>query len=119
MLAKTYAGVRRSIVAFASKVAVSTKAPAFPTIIGTGFVVDSRGLVITNSHVVRALEQLPNHPQTGASAAFALAFSEVVPENRDKTLQTAIDRCCGLLRGSPSGPSPPEGGRSASLPAPI
>lgn len=80
MLTKTYAGIRRSIIAFASKIAVSKKAPAFPTILGTGFVADSRGLVITNRHVVRALEKLPNHPQTGDSAAFALAFSEVVPE---------------------------------------
>ncbi|MHB0970967.1 MAG: S1 family peptidase [Thermoanaerobaculia bacterium] len=80
MLRKSYADVRRSIVAFASKVAVSKQAPAFPTIIGTGFVVDSRGLVVTNRHVVRALEKLPNHPTTGASAAFALAFSEVKEE---------------------------------------
>src|SRR5687767_10934898 len=80
MLTRTYAGLRRSIVAFASKIAVSKKAPAFPTILGTGFVVDSRGLVITNRHVVRALEKLPNHPDTGESAAFALGFSEVVPE---------------------------------------
>lgn len=65
--------------AFASKVVVtrSKKAPLFPTIIGTGFVVDSRGLVATNRHVVRAMEKLPANPKTGESAAFALAFSNV------------------------------------------
>src|SRR5437879_1289916 len=79
MLTKTYADVRRSIVAFGSKTLVSksTKVPAFPTIIGTGFVVDERGLVVTNRHVVRALEKLPAHPKTGESAAFALGCSDV------------------------------------------
>lgn len=80
MLTQTFAAVRRSIVAFASKAAVVTKnnkVPPFPTIIGTGFVIDQRGIVATNRHVVRRLEKLPAHPETGESAAFALAYSDV------------------------------------------
>ena len=80
MLTQTFAAIRRSVMAFASRAAVVTKnkkAPPFPTIIGTGFVIDRRGLVATNRHVVRRLERLPAHPKTGESAAFALAYSDV------------------------------------------
>jgi hypothetical protein len=54
--------------------------PVFPEILGTGFVVDPRGIVMTNRHVSNALRQLPPHPQTGAVTAFALLFDEVRAE---------------------------------------
>jgi S1-C subfamily serine protease len=79
MLADNFKELRRSIVAFAS-LAVRTKRsrkPVFPELIGTGFVIDSRGIVATNRHVVRALEKLPNNPKTGVSSAIALTFSDV------------------------------------------
>jgi S1-C subfamily serine protease len=88
MLTDTFANIRRSIVAFAS-LAVLTKPghkPSFPSLIGTGFVIDTRGIVATNRHVVRALEKLPNNPETGASAAVALTFSEVQPDEGGRSL---------------------------------
>jgi S1-C subfamily serine protease len=50
-----------SVVALGSRLVVSRagQTPAFPRILGTGFVVDSRGIVVTNEHVARALERLP------------------------------------------------------------
>lgn len=89
---EAYTRIRRSIVAFASKAAVTPKrkAPPFPTIIGTGFVVDQRGIVATNRHVVRALERLPAHPRTGKSAAMVLAFSEVEPAGNGHSMNVAF-----------------------------
>lgn len=92
LLTQANAKVRRSIVAFASKAVITQerKAPAFPTIIGTGFVVDDRGIVATNRHVVRALERLPTHPRTGASAAMVLAFSEVEAAGEGRAMKVVF-----------------------------
>lgn len=50
-----------SVVAFGSRIAKgsSDSPPPFPPIIGTGFIVDSRGLAVTNRHVVEAMETIP------------------------------------------------------------
>ncbi len=62
-LASIYKSVRPSIVAFVSKFAPAydktEPPPLFPSIIGTGFIVDSHGIVATNSHVVRAIANVP------------------------------------------------------------
>ena len=78
-LAETFEIVRPSIVALGSIMAVTNQGqtPIFPTIFGTGFIVDSRGIVLTNRHVAEALQNLQPHPQTGASPAFALLSSNI------------------------------------------
>lgn len=50
-----------SVVAFGSRVASTNtlSPPAFPPIVGTGFIVDSRGLVVTNRHVIEEMEKIP------------------------------------------------------------
>ncbi len=63
-LAETYAKrVRPCLVAFTSKFfdsyATGGKPPPFPHIIGTGFVVDSEGWIVTNRHVVEAFADVP------------------------------------------------------------
>jgi S1-C subfamily serine protease len=80
-----------SIVAFGSKFARSTdgKPPAFPEIIGTGFVIDERGVVATNRHVADALLALPPAPTTNAPAAFALVYGGVYEENGGHALKAA------------------------------
>jgi len=59
------------VVALASRL-VSRERPQFPEIIGTGFVVDARGIVVTNRHVIDALQRLPAYPKTGAPGGFAI-----------------------------------------------
>jgi hypothetical protein len=70
-LENTFEAVRSSVVAFASKV-VRRERPQFPEIIGTGFVVDSRGVVATNRHVIDALQALPRHPNRNEPSAFCI-----------------------------------------------
>jgi S1-C subfamily serine protease len=70
-LENTFEIVRSSIVAFASRV-VRRERPQFPEIIGTGFVVDARGVVATNRHVIDALKALPRHPSRNESSAFCI-----------------------------------------------
>jgi hypothetical protein len=78
MLAETFANIRRSIIAFA--IADKHAAPPyFPEIIGTGFVIDTNGVVATNRHVVATLEPLGN-PETADRVALGLTFSEIERE---------------------------------------
>lgn len=74
--------VRPSIVAFASKFVATPvgTTPLFPPIIGTGFVVDSDGIVVTNRHVIEKLEGLPPHPVTHARSDVAILWREPEPE---------------------------------------
>lgn len=76
MLTNTFSNIRRSIVAFAI---ASKRTLSFPSIIGTGFVIDTKGIVATNRHVVLELEKLGN-PETADNVALALTFSEVQRE---------------------------------------
>jgi S1-C subfamily serine protease len=70
--------VRPSIVALATRWTQTPQGgrPIFPTLLGTGFVVDSRGIIATNRHVVEALEQLPRHPK-GESSAIGIVWAEI------------------------------------------
>ncbi len=78
-ISSIFTAVRPSIVALGSRFARANPdaAPIFPDILGTGFVVDSRGLIVTNRHVAQALLDLPRHPETGQSAAMAVLFDDV------------------------------------------
>ena len=91
-LFETFEKVRPSIIAFASKFAVTTDGsePLFPPLIGTGFVVDHRGIAMTNRHVAEALKQLPNDPETGEPGAFAIVFTEISEENGGRGMGAAM-----------------------------
>ena len=72
MLTETFASIRRSIIAFA----IADKhapPPYFPDVVGTGFVIDTNGIVATNRHVVETLEHLGN-PETADHVALGLTF---------------------------------------------
>jgi Trypsin-like peptidase domain len=68
--------VAPAVVAFGSRIAESQDptVPGFPPLIGTGFFIDSRGLVVTNQHVVDALQEIP------AKARFVMLFPEPISE---------------------------------------
>jgi S1-C subfamily serine protease len=63
-----------AVVAFGSRLVQSdtSVAPGFPTIVGTGFIVDERGIVVTNQHVIDAVGKIPK------PARFVMLFPEPV-----------------------------------------
>ena len=75
-LTELYESSSQCVVAFINKMqqAPLDQPPLFPGIIGTGFLANSDGLVLTNRHVVEAIEKMPKHPTTGESMAGALLF---------------------------------------------
>lgn len=78
-LGETYEALSPSIVALGSRLSLrQTDAPVFPTILGTGFVVDARGIIATNRHVAEPLQLLPLHPATGQPFAFAMFVGPLV-----------------------------------------
>jgi S1-C subfamily serine protease len=73
-LPETFEKARHSIVALGSRIVPGPQGqtPLFPLIIGTGFVVDARGVVATNKHVAEALQKLPVNSRASTSTAFAM-----------------------------------------------
>jgi hypothetical protein len=57
------------------EVTQSNTPPNFPMIVGTGFVVDERGMIATNRHVAEALKKYPNKDR------FVAFFRQVPMEN--------------------------------------
>jgi len=57
----------------------------FPAIIGTGFVVDSRGIIATNRHVALRLQQLRVHPKTGMPVTFAMFIGPLMQVEGKRT----------------------------------
>ena len=108
-LSETFRSIRPSIVALGSRVSFSPPGttPLFPPIIGTGFIVDGRGVVATNRHVVEAINNLPRHPHTGASTALAVLFTEIEAKDGQHGMGTILRGIRGhwLLESfSPSAP---------------
>ena len=78
-LPEVFEEISASIVAFGYRIfeVPVGQQPVFPKIIGTGLVVHSDGLVVTNAHVIRALKAAPKFPGTKQSSAFGMLFLPV------------------------------------------
>lgn len=76
-LEETYEIISPSIVALGSKISRGDL-PMFPDIFGTGFVVDSRGIVATNRHIAEPLQSLPIHSETRMPVAFAMFVGPLI-----------------------------------------
>jgi S1-C subfamily serine protease len=66
-----------SIVGFISRLdsgPLGSPTPHFPAILGTGFFVDTQGMVATNRHVIEAFSSVPAHPTTRQSSLAAVGF---------------------------------------------
>lgn len=78
MLAQTYKSVKRSVIAFMPKYEQLTRPPMpIGPIVGTGFVIGEDGLVATNQHVIRALDetQTPSSHNLKEARYWAVAFA--------------------------------------------
>jgi S1-C subfamily serine protease len=91
-LPETFECVRPSIVAFISRLARGKvgSQPLFPPVLGTGFLVDSRGIALTNRHVVDALAQIPKNPKTQRIAAAAFVFLPYRAEGGSTFMRAAV-----------------------------
>jgi S1-C subfamily serine protease len=76
--------VAPTVVALGSRLALSQAptAPGFPSLIGTDLLVDSRGLVVANQHVVEELQKIPS------PARFVMLFPEPISEGRTDTVRS-------------------------------
>jgi S1-C subfamily serine protease len=66
-----------SVVCFINKLdrgPLGTPKPLFPQIIGTGFLLDSNGIAVTNRHVAAVFNRLRANPRTGESSLGAVLF---------------------------------------------
>ena len=68
-LSKTYEKVKPSIVAFTRRYSIVTNLKtvteaqlSFPPIVGTGFIIDENGIIVTNDHVAEELKKTINLP---------------------------------------------------------
>lgn len=79
-LFREYSSSVVAIIAEFAQAADESELPQFPMILGTGFFVDSCGLVATNGHVIKQFETFPKNPSTGRFPVSAVCF--FAAENR-------------------------------------
>ena len=91
-LVNTFTDISLSIVAIIDRFVYSPdqSTPVFPQVIGTGFFVDSGGIVATNRHIVQALKAMRKHPTTGRRSGAVFAFGRTKAVEGGSILPTVI-----------------------------
>ena len=114
LLADVFEKLRPTIVAFASRLVTTEPGgqPQFPEIIGTGFIVDSRGIAVTNAHVIKALGKLQKHPDRAESPALAILTTAVQSSDGMRHLGTLFTSIVGYNMLESFVPDGPFCGRS-------
>src|SRR5207237_1058762 len=85
-LEESFGAICPCIVGFISKLRGTRvgERPLFPLILGTGFLVDSCGLAVTNRHVIECFDRIPCNPKTGEFPVAAFLF---LPGDEGKSVQ--------------------------------
>jgi len=90
-LTELFDATQPCIVGFISRLTTGTpQAPPFPPIFGTGYLVNSKGLVVTNRHVVDLFDHIPRHPVTKEPALGAVMWLPGEPEPERHAWQMLI-----------------------------
>ncbi|MEK7552016.1 MAG: serine protease [Patescibacteria group bacterium] len=90
-----YKKIKPAVVAIVSKY---SKSPDFPDIIGTGFIVDESGIILTNNHVINAINLLPRRKNDPTSIPIQVILFHNVPDLGMLTIHVDVEAVSNTIR---------------------
>jgi len=101
-LSESYEIVKKSIIAFIPKYLPHT--PAFPPIMGTGFIIRENGLIVTNDHILKVISKMPKPPNAPPEEIPARVLFFKITERGLTTVPLEVMGLLGIKEYNP-GPS--------------